>query len=279
LGRDELRVYVRLPRGEELTEYAVDRLLIRTPEGGEIPLEQAAYLSRDHSFTEIERRNGRRAVEVTADVNSRVITAGEVSRDLYRNYLPELMVQIPGLDYEAGGEQEERQEAMASLGNGFILAVIVMFSLLAVAFRSYIQPVIIMLAIPFGAIGAVGGHLLLGYNLSIMSLFGLVALSGVVVNDSLVLIAAINRYREQGKNTSEAVLAGCKRRLRPILLTSLTTFFGLAPIIFETSVQARFLIPMAISLGFGILFVTLIVLIIVPACYMMVEDIRVRLSD
>lgn len=277
-GRDELRIYARLPRGEERTEYAVEKLLIRTPEGGEIPLEQAAFIQRGASFTEIERRNGRRAVEVTADVDSRIVTAGEISRDLEMNFLSVLRADFPGLDYEPGGEQEERQEAMASLATGMQLAAIVMFSLLAVAFRSYIQPLIVMLAIPFGAIGAVAGHLLLGYDLSIMSLFGLVALSGVVVNDSLVLVAAVNAYREKGRDVHDAVLEGSKRRFRPILLTSLTTFFGLAPIIFETSVQARFLIPMALSLGFGVLFVTLITLVIVPACYLMVEDIRAAVT-
>lgn len=149
-----------------------------------------------------------------------------------------------------------------------------MFALMAVAFRSYAQPIVVLFAIPFGLVGAVGGHMLMGYDLSLISILGIVALAGVVVNDSLVLIAAVNDYRREGLDPLESVASGGARRFRPILLTSLTTFFGLTPMILETSVQARFLIPMAISLGFGVLFVTVITLVIVPAAYMAVEDVK-----
>ncbi|MFW6054041.1 MAG: efflux RND transporter permease subunit, partial [Persicimonas sp.] len=152
--------------------------------------------------------------------------------------------------------------------------LLVMFGLMAIAFRSYLQPFVIMFAIPFGFVGALAGHLLMGYDLSLISMMGIVALSGVVVNDSLVLIAAINDYRREGADVLEAVASGGARRFRPILLTSLTTFLGLTPMILETSVQARFLIPMAVSLGFGVLFVTVIALLIVPAAYMAVEDVK-----
>jgi len=273
-GRDELRIYVRLPDTAGRTENMVENFIVRTPAGGEIPLEQAARIERGKSFTEIDRRNGRRAVEVTADVDSTVVTADEVVAGIKDNLLPRLIADYPGLAQEPGGEQQERNKAMGSLKNGMLLALLAMYSLMAVAFRSYAQPVIVMMAIPFGIVGAIAGHLLMGYEISIMSMFGLVALSGVVVNDSLVLVAAVNDFRGRGMAALDALEAGLVRRFRPILLTSLTTFFGLSPMIFETSVQARFLIPMAISLGFGVLFVTIIVLAIVPAGYMVLEDIK-----
>ena len=156
---------------------------------------------------------------------------------------------------------------------GFIFALGVIFALLAIPFNSYIQPLIIMLAIPFGFIGAIFGHLLLGYDLSLISMMGIVALAGVVVNDSLILIVSINDYRKKGNSVLEAAVQGGLRRFRPILLTSLTTFFGLMPMIFEPSVQARFLVPMAISLGYGIVFATVLIVLAVPACYLIIEDI------
>ena len=172
------------------------------------------------------------------------------------------------------GEQREQGETISSLGRNFVLAAFVIFTLLAIPFRSYIQPFIIMSAIPFGMVGAVAGHMLMGYGLSVISMFGVIALSGVVVNDSLVLVAATNDYRAAGIPASRAVVMGGMRRMRPSILTSLTTFFGLAPMIAETSIQARFLIPMALSLGFGVLFATVIILLLVPAFYMISEDIR-----
>ncbi len=172
------------------------------------------------------------------------------------------------------GEEEERRESMSSMLDGFKLAMVAIFALLAVAFRSYSQPLLIMAAIPFGMIGAVLGHLIMGFNLSLLSLFGLVALSGVVVNDSLLLIDRANNNRRNGSPLFEALMAAGQRRFRPILLTSLTTFFGLMPMILETSVQAQFLIPMAISLGFGILFATGITLLLIPSLYLILEDLR-----
>jgi multidrug efflux pump subunit AcrB len=188
--------------------------------------------------------------------------------------MPDLVNLYPGLTYSLEGQQREQGETMKSLRTGFLLALGLIFALLAIPFNSYIQPAIIMMAIPFGFIGAIGGHLLLGYNLSLISMMGIVALSGVVVNDSLILIVSINDYRKRGMSPYEAVLAGGVRRFRPILLTSLTTFMGLMPMIFEPSVQARFLIPMAISLGFGVLFATVLILLVVPSIYLIVEDVR-----
>jgi multidrug efflux pump subunit AcrB len=272
-GREELRIYVRRPEQNRTSEHDLESMMIQTPRGGEIPLEQAAYIERGTSYTEIERENGNRAVDISGTVNANVTTGGEVMANLQKDVLPDLMNKYAGLDYETSGRQQERDEAMSVLLSGMAIAILVMFSLMAIAFRSYAQPFLIIASIPFGLLGALGGHILMGYNLSMVSFMGMVALSGVVVNDCLVLIAKVNDLREEGYSALDAVVEGGKHRFRPILLTSLTTFFGLTPMILETSIQARFLIPMAISLGFGVLFVTVIALIIVPALYMAFEDV------
>jgi multidrug efflux pump subunit AcrB len=192
--------------------------------------------------------------------------------------MPELQSAYPGLTYSVGGEEKERGEMNESLKSGFVLALLAMFALLAIAFRSYIQPIIVLTAIPFGFVGAVLGHIIMGYSLSIISMMGLVALAGVVVNDSLVLVDYANRLRAGGLSAFTAIHDAGVRRFRPILLTTLTTFGGLAPMIFETSRQARFMIPMAISLGYGILFATLITLFLVPSLYLVLEDLKTRLT-
>ena len=274
-GRDEVRVYVRLPREERESLYHVDNLIIRTPSGGELPVSEAATVSRGQAYTVINRTDGRRNISVVADIADEDTNANEINAQILQRELPQLLADIPGLAYDLGGVQERQSETMKALGLGFLLALITIFSILAVVFRSYSQPILVMSGIPFGMVGAVWGHVVMGFNLSLMSMLGLVALSGVVVNDSLILIVAINRYREEeGLGLWEAVLAGGARRFRPILLTSLTTFFGLAPIILETSVQARFLIPMAVSLGFGVLGGTFIMLLIIPCGYLVLEDAR-----
>jgi multidrug efflux pump subunit AcrB len=278
-GRNELRVYVRRPEDERVSEHDIEELIVHTPNGGEMMLRDAAIVDRGRSYTEIVRRDGRRVLNVTADVDEEVTSGQEVVGNLESDVLPQLIADYPGLSYDLAGEQEERMESLGALRTGFLLALLAMFGLMAIAFRSYVQPLIIMFAIPFGFVGAVAGHLLMGYELSFMSAMGVVALSGVVVNDSLVLIAAINDFRKEGMEVEESVIAGGMRRFRPILLTSLTTFLGLAPMIFETSVQAKFLIPMALSLGFGILFVTYIALVLVPALYMIVEDARRKVTS
>ncbi len=272
-GRDELRVYVRLPEEERRSLHNVEQFLLRTPAGGEIPLAVAAEIDRGRAYTSIGRKDGRRVINVTADVEG-TTNADEIVQDMMKNRLPELAADYPGLTFELSGQQKDRKESMQYLGIGFLIALVAMYALMAVPFRSYSQPAIIMTAIPFGMIGALGGHLLLGYDMSLMSMMGVVALSGVVVNDSIVMISAINEYRASGMTTLDAVIAGGTRRFRPILLTTLTTFFGLAPMILETSVQARFLVPMALSLGFGVLFATLITLQLVPAVYMILQDIH-----
>jgi len=271
-GREEVKVMVRLPEEERKSEYNVEELLILTPGGGEIPLREAATVTRGRAYTEINRADARRVLNVTGDVIPGVANATKVLGDLERDVLPELMARHTGLSYSLEGQQRWQRESLEALQRGLTLALIVIYAMLAVAFGSYIQPVIVMAAIPFGVVGATLGHVIMGYDLSLMSMMGMVALSGVVVNDSLVLIHATNENRQRGLSTLESITAGGVRRFRPILLTSLTTFCGLAPMIFETSVQAQFLIPMAISLGFGILFVTFIALLLVPCLYLIVED-------
>ena len=270
--RDELLVYVRLPDAERTSEHDIESLLVRTPAGGEIPLNEAVEIQRGRAYTEIKRRDARRVVNVTAEVDGVTANANEVVQNVEQTVLPGVLAQHNGLAYSLSGEQKEQRQTMNALRVGFIFALIGILGLLAVAFKSWIQPLIVMSAIPFGIVGAIWGHVLMGYDLSLMSMFGIVALAGVVVNDSLILIAAINDFRREGMTPFQAVMAGGRRRFRPIILTSLTTFFGLSPMILETSVQARFLIPMAISLGFGVLVATAILLLVVPAFYFVVED-------
>ena len=273
-GRNEIKVMVRLPENQRRSESDLQRLQIRTPGGGHVPLGYVAELERTTSATTIRHDNGRRKVSVSGELAEGVASPQEIIADLRAEAFGPFETKYPGLQIELAGMQREQMEAFASLGQNLLFALFVIFALLAIPFRSYLQPAIIMAVIPFGFVGAVGGHLLMGYSLSVMSVFGIIALSGVVVNDSLVLIDATNRLRTQGHGPLDAIIEGGATRLRPILLTSLTTFFGLMPMISETSVQARFLIPMAISLGFGVLFVTFVVLLVVPALYMIVEDAR-----
>ena len=272
-GRNEVRVLVRLPDAERRNENDIADLLIRTPAGGEIPLREAADIERGRSWPSIERADGRRIIHVTADIRDGETTPALVLAKLTEEVLTGLPDKYQGLTWGFGGENREQRESLGSLGTGALMALMAIYALLAVPFRSYIQPLIVMAAIPFGLVGAIGGHVMLGLELSIMSMMGMVALSGVVVNDSLVMVDATNEFHlRKGMSHFEAVAAAGARRFRPIMLTSITTFFGLAPMILEPSVQARFLIPMAVSLGFGVMFATAITLLIVPALYLMVED-------
>ncbi|WP_405227497.1 efflux RND transporter permease subunit [Lentisalinibacter sediminis] len=273
-GRDELRVYVRLPESERETLYSVETFIVRTPGGGEIPLGQAARVTEGRSFTEIRREDGKRVIEVSSDVDENVANAGQITAALTGEVLPLMQQELPGLTWSLSGEQEAQAESIGGLMRGMVLALLAMYALMAVAFRSYVQPLLVLFAVPFGLIGAVLGHAIMGYTMSFVSVLGLVALSGVVINGSLVLITAINDFRKEGVELQDAVISGTVRRVRPVVLTSLTTFFGLTPIIFETSLQARFLIPMAISLGFGVLFVTAIALLLVPASYLAMTDVQ-----
>ncbi len=272
-GRHEVKVMVRLPEEERRRYFTVEQLVLQTEQGGEITLAEAADIEPGHAYTEIKRRDGRRIVAVTADVDDQISNANTIIGEITSNELAALTQKFPGLNYSLEGEQASQQESLSALAVGFALAMLLIYGLLAIPFRSYVQPLIVMLSIPFGIIGAVAGHFLLGYGLSIISLFGIIALAGVVVNDSLVLIVATNQLRDEKHiPLIEAIVQGAMKRFRPIVLTSLTTFLGLAPMIFETALQARFIIPMAISLGFGILFGTVIILTIVPSVYLIMED-------
>ncbi|UCG39215.1 MAG: efflux RND transporter permease subunit, partial [bacterium] len=271
-GRNELTVTVRLPREERVSEYNLQEMMVRAPTGAFVPLREVVEITRGRAFTNIVRRNGSRVIQVTADMNDRS-RAGEVEADLKETELPKLAAMYPGLQYSFEGRAAETRESMGSLKIGFAVALILIFTMLAVPFKSYIQPLIVMTSIPFGIIGAVIGHMIMGYSLSVVSMFGIVALSGVVVNDSLILIDFANRrIREKGMSIHDAVLDAAIQRFRPILLTTATTFGGLAPMMFERAIQARFMIPMAISLGYGILFATVITLVLVPCLYMVIED-------
>jgi len=272
-GRDEVKVMIRLKGEERKTEGDLLSLILRSPDGMEVPLNEAVIMSRGRAYTTLYRRNQKRITDVTANIIPEA-EAGQVALALENEGLARIIDDTPGLTYVFQGKQADLKESVESLVQGLLMALVLIYALLAVPFRSYSQPLIIMICIPFGIIGAVMGHLLMGYSLSIMSLFGIVALSGVVVNDSLVFIDFSNRMRDQGMPVADAVTAAGLQRFRPILLTTVTTFGGLAPMIFETSRQARFLIPMAISLGFGIVFATLITLLLVPSLYMILEDIK-----
>ena len=272
-GRSERKVMVRLPQEQRATESDINEVRVRTPQGTFVPLEQLVTFTRNQSPTNISREQGLRKVNVRAELAPGVKSSRETISSLTSKDFVELLEKYPGIELSLAGEQRDQGETMASLGRNFLLALFAIYSLLAIPFRSYTQPFIIMSAIPFGFVGAIVGHMMMGYTMSIISMFGIIALTGVVVNDSLVLIDSANTYRANGATPFEAVIQGAKRRFRPILLTSLTTFLGLAPMILEKSVQARFLIPMAISLGFGVLFATFIILLVVPALYMILEDI------
>ncbi|WP_440996998.1 efflux RND transporter permease subunit [Arhodomonas sp. SL1] len=271
-GGNEVTVRVRLPREQADSEAAIAGFLVPTAGGVRVPLGEVAEIERGRSLTRIRREDGRRMLPVTADVvpieqTNRIL--GVVRGEL----LPQLAEDFPGLSYDFGGRQESMRDAINSFFRTVTLALFGIYALLALPFRSYVQPVIVMLAIPFGIVGAILGHLIMGYSLSVISIMGIIALGGVVVNGSLVMIDYANARLAEGFSPRDAVHAAGVRRFRPIMLTTLTTFGGLAPMIFETSVQARFMIPMAISLGYGIMFSSAILLVIIPCLYLAVDDV------
>jgi multidrug efflux pump subunit AcrB len=273
-GRDDIRVMVRYPEDERRSRGDIDEMRIRLPNGIEVPFTTVATVEEGRGYAVINRTDRRRVVTVTADVEESVANANEISADLRKSVLPGLAADFPGLSFDFEGEQREQAESLGSLRLNFVVAQLAIFALLAIPFRSYSQPLIIMSAIPFGLVGAVFGHLLMGLNMTMLSLFGMVALTGVVVNDSLILIDLINRRRAEGFSVDQAIRESGERRFRPIMLTTATTFLGLTPMIFETSMQAKFLIPMAVSLGYGIVFATAITLILIPTLYRILEDLK-----
>ncbi len=266
-GRHEIKLMVRYPEADRHSLAGFQEIRVRTPDGSEIPLTELAEQTLQRQSSEIVRINQQRAITVEANLNEDVANAAEVVADLQTKFMPSLFEKYPGVSVRWEGQKEQTEESMTSLMNGFIVAMFGIFMLLTLLFRSYAQPLIILAVIPFGLVGAVFGHLIMGMPLTIFTLFGVVALSGVVVNDSIVLIDFINKHRDKGASLQEALVnAGC-RRFRPVMLTSITTIAGLLPILVERSMQAQLLMPMATAISFGLAFATLWVLLLVPLMY------------
>ncbi len=272
-GRDEVKVMVRYPESERRSLGDVERMRIRGADGTTIPFTSVARADLRTGFSAIRHVDGRRVVSVTADVDQAAANANEIVRVLRSGALDEILARYPGVQFSFEGEQAEQREFLAAMSRGYVIALLVIYSLLAIPLGSYFQPLIIMAAIPFGLVGAAWGHYLLGFTFSMYSVLGLVALSGVVVNASLVLSDRINQFVASGVPLFEAVQQAAAARFRPILLTTLTTFAGLTPLMLETSMQAKFMIPMAVSIAFGVLFASLVTLFLVPSTYLMLEDV------
>lgn len=242
-----------------------------------MPFAQVAEVEVGTSYSRINRVDRNRTVRVQADIDSTITSAEKVLPELRRDFLPQLLRDYPGVRELAGGSQAEREKMQRQMTNALIMSLFLIYALLAIPLKSYAQPLIIMSVIPFGVIGAVFGHWITGVSFSMMSMFGVIALAGVVVNDSLVMTDFINRARrEEGLPVEQAVVQSGTQRFRAVLLTSLTTFFGLVPILMERSLQAQFIIPMATSLAFGILFATVITLFLIPTLYLMLYNLRER---
>jgi len=273
-GRDDVRIKVRYTADERSRISDLERVRIRTPNGHEVPLMSVADISFAPGYSIITRTNGMRRVAVSADVDTNKANANEIFSELDLNFFPQLKQRYPELHIALQGEQKKMRESFDSLFVGYPLAILGIFIIIATIFRSYAQPFVILFTVPFGIIGAVLGHLLLGYNLSIMSIFGMVALTGVVVNDAIVLIERINENIAEGMSFFDAILNGGARRFRAIFLTSLSTVGGLAPLIMETDLQAKFLIPMALSIAAGIAFATVLTLVLVPSLLALLSDCR-----
>ena len=273
-GRDDVRVMVRYPADQRRSVGDLENMRIRTPDGGEVPFRQVALVEPGRGFASIKRVDRNRAINVSAAVDEGVTSGASVIADIRARILPAVLAKYPRVSYVIEGVQAEQQDAIGGLRVGFAVALFAIFALLAIPLKSYIHPLIIMGAIPFGIVGAVWGHMLTGEDVTMISLFGLVALTGVVVNDSLLMVVFINRNRELHVDLATAVREAGVARFRPILLTSLTTFFGLVPLMLTQSFDAAFMVPMAISLAFGVLFATFITLVLVPTAYLILDDIQ-----
>jgi multidrug efflux pump subunit AcrB len=278
-GRDDIRVMVRYPEDERRSLGDLENVRIRTLDGAEVPFGTVARAQLGRGFATIQRSDRMRVVNVTANVDRILTTANDVLGDLQAASLPQILADYPSVSYSLEGEQREQGRAFTGLLSAYVLALLMIYALLAVPLRSYTQPLVIMSVIPFGLVGAIGGHILMQWlnqvhGLSFFSVIGIVAASGVVVNASLVLVYNVNAQRVSGRSVAEAVVAAGVGRFRPILLTSLTTFAGLTPLMAERSLQAKFLIPMAVSLAFGVMFATVITLLVLPCGYLVLEDLR-----
>jgi len=271
---EEIKVMLRYPEEQRNSITQVSDVLIKTPQGAEIPLSELATIVVTDGVNSIRRENGNRTINVWAPVDAEQAEPFKLTKDIRDNFLPTLLSLYPRVSSEVAGSIQEQLDSADTQTRDFLISLLVIYSLLAVPLKSYAQPLMIMAVIPFGIIGSVMGHLLLGIDLSILSIFGIIAAAGVVVNDSLVMVDYINKSREAGITMRTSVIeAGC-RRFRAILLTSLTTFIGLAPIMLETSMQAQMVIPMAVSLAFGVLFATVVTLVLIPCLYIAIEDLK-----
>ncbi|WP_341503782.1 efflux RND transporter permease subunit [Gallaecimonas sp. GXIMD4217] len=269
---EEVKVMVRYPLAERRSISHLENMRVRTPSGQEVPFSAVAELETGEGYSRITRVDGVRAVTISADADKQKIEPFKVIQEINKDVLPGILAKYPGVSSQVRGEAQDEQENLMQLALGALAALFVIYALMAIPLNSYSQPLIIMSVIPFGIIGAIAGHLLLGLSLSMLSLFGIVALSGVVVNDSLIMVDFVNKERAAGVPIRQAVLDAGTKRFRAITLTSLTTFFGLLPIVLEKSLQAQIVIPMAVSLAFGILFATVITLVLVPALYVILDD-------
>lgn len=274
-GRDEVKVMVRYPESERKSLQNLAEMKLRSAAGEEVPLLEVIEPEYGRGPASITRVDRFQTISIQGDVNT---SAGFNSNEIVKKYIDEVLSNLsdrfPGVRFTFEGEQSDQRDSIREMSIGFIGALMLMYVLMAIPLKSYLQPLIVMSVIPFGFVGAIAGHVIMGFNLSIMSMCGIVALAGVVVNDSLVLVDYVNRHRKTEATLYQAVEKAGARRFRPILLTSLTTFVGLMPMLTETDMQAKFLIPMAVSLGFGILFATAICLILLPSLYLVLEDIR-----
>ena len=272
--RDEVKVMVRYPAEERRSLADVENMRIRLPDGTAVPFSAVAAVVEDRGPSSILRRNRYRVVTVTADIDEGTANAGEILRDMEQVVLPEILPEFPGVGFVFDGEESERREAMSGIRRGFMIALFSIFTLLAIPLRSYLQPLFIMVVIPFGYVGAIIGHLVTGTTYSMFSLIGVMACAGVVVNDSLVLVTFLNRLRDAGVPLERAAVEAGQSRFRAIMLTSLTTFAGLTPVMLDGSAQAQMVIPMAVSLGFGVLIATLFTLLLVPAAIVIADDLK-----
>jgi multidrug efflux pump subunit AcrB len=272
---EEIKVMVRYPLAQRSSVGHVDDVLIQAPNGAELPLSELAEINLTDGVTRIRRENGNRTINIWGSVDAEQVEPFEVANDIQDNFIPQLLNKYPKVNSELSGKIQEEMDGVGEQIRDALISFMVIFSLLAIPLKSYSQAVMIMTVIPFGIIGAVFGHFMLGMDLSVLSVFGILAAAGVAVNDSLVMVDYVNKARKRGERLKDAVMHAGTKRFRAILLTSLTTFIGLVPIIFfETSAQAQIVIPMAVSLSFGVLFATIVTLVFIPSLYMIIEDIK-----
>ncbi|WMS85534.1 efflux RND transporter permease subunit [Pleionea litopenaei] len=273
-GKDEIKVMVRYPLSERRSIANLESMRVRTSTGDWVPFSSVAKIKMGEGYSAIQREDRKRAISVMADFDPNKVQSGLVTEEINKEFIPELLAKYPGVNSELSGQSKEVGDMMKELGLSMLVALVLIYILIAIPLKSYSQPLMVMSVIPFGLIGAIAGHLIFGKSFSMMSAFGIIALSGVVVNDSLIMVEFVNRARKEGMSLREAILSAGVKRFRAIMLTSLTTFFGLFPIMFETSMQAQIIIPMAISLAFGIMFATVITLVLIPALYTILEDFK-----